>query len=363
MSNLSKEIYTNEAALLTNLFDAFEINEDNELDNEEFYNLVSFVFIVHEYNLHQNEVESEEHLISSMNSYHDKDAKEKTEELMVFFPNKPSISLDDFLNTLLINPIPYDWEKLTFFKELCIECYSKPKNFNYIAIKYNERFKTTIPLLKTIPIISPIPNIPLESYNNNPPIIINSQETAYDVIEGDVNLINYLKEDKNNCAFYFNSNFYLSNKEQIQKMMDFNEPDNEVVYKCNQASGSIAQNNVDTTKVFFRLRKIGLPLDYLPLGMLQTLIQLPNQYFIIEKTNDSLDSVVSNNVLYHEAEWVSASHCQEGQGGKIYIIKILNPQIQEQEQKGGKKVKRGKTKREKKEKKKVRKTRKSKKKI
>jgi hypothetical protein len=26
MSNLSKEIYTNEAALLTNLFDAFEIN-------------------------------------------------------------------------------------------------------------------------------------------------------------------------------------------------------------------------------------------------------------------------------------------------------------------------------------------------
>ena len=308
MSNLSKEIYTNEGALLTNLFDAFEINEDNALDKTEFYNLVSFVFIVHEYNLHENEVESEEQLIVSMNSYHDKEAKEKSEELAVFFPNKPSISLDDFLNTLLINPIPYDWEKLTFFKELCIECYSKPDNFNYVANKYNQRFNTTIPKLRTITLPS-IPSIPLELYNN---------------------------------------------KEQIKKMMEYNEPDNEVVYKCNQASGSLRPENVDTTKVFFRLRKIGLPLDYLPLGMMQTLIESPNQYFIIETTNDKLDTVVSNNVLFHSQEWIGASHCQEGQGGKICIIKILNPEFQQ----GGRKKRNT---RKSRKTRKTRKTRKSKK--
>ena len=263
-----------------------------------------------------------------MNSYHDKEAKEKSEELAVFFPNKPSISLDDFLNTLLINPIPYDWEKLTFFKELCIECYSKPDNFNYVANKYNQRFNTTIPKLRTITLPS-IPSIPLELYNNNPPIKITPQETGFDLIEGEINLIDYIKENNKNCTFYYGNNWYLSNKEQIKKMMEYNEPDNEVVYKCNQASGSLRPENVDTTKVFFRLRKIGLPLDYLPLGMMQTLIESPNQYFIIETTNDKLDTVVSNNVLFHSQEWIGASHCQEGQGGKICIIKILNPEFQQ----------------------------------
>ena len=48
MSDLSKEIYSNEAALLSNLYDAFSTKEENQLDIEEFRNLVSFVFIINE---------------------------------------------------------------------------------------------------------------------------------------------------------------------------------------------------------------------------------------------------------------------------------------------------------------------------
>ena len=47
----------------------------------------------------------------------------------------------------------------------------------------------------------------------------------------------------------------------------------------------------------------------------------------MEETERTLPSVVSQNVLLQQGSWVSASHCQEGQGGKVYkIFKVASKQ-------------------------------------
>jgi hypothetical protein len=336
MSNLTNEINTDITALLTNLFDAFDINNDNQLDLTEFRNLVSFIFITHETSLHANEIQSDEQLNTLMNSYHDSLSTEKTKELSIFFPSKQTLSLDDFLNTLMINPIPNNWEKLAFFKELCIECYTNQQIFDHIANKFNQVLHTAIPVSneqQNVPSNTTSSNVTLETYNNNPPINLSISELAMDFIEGEKNIIDFIKEDKNNCAFYYSQNWYLSNKDQIKEMMDISKPDNQVVYRCKSDSGLIGPDNVDETKMYFRLRNIGLPLDFVPIEYMNAFINSTNPYFIIEVTNDKLITVVSNNVLKHRADWTGAAHCQEDQGGKIYILKILNPVIQQ----GGKK--------------------------
>jgi hypothetical protein len=330
------------------LYDAFSTKGEDQLDIEEFRNLVSFIFIINESAIHEFEIQSDQHLTDLMNNYHETLAKEKTELLSAYFPNKPILTLDDFLNTLMTNPIPNNWENLTYFKELCIDSYSNPKIFNYIAKKFNQVLNTTIPLLPEppTPSLNPtntyissipfIPSTPLELYNNNPPITIQATQMAYDVIEGDVNILDFIKEDKNNCAFYFSNNWYLFYKDQLEPMIDISKPGNEVVFKCNQVTGVIGPENVDKTKAYLRLRKLGLPLDdFVPLGIIKSIIEIDKQYFIIEKTNEKLDSVAGANIAIHQDDWLGAAHCQEGQGGTVSIIKILDPEIQQ----GGRKIK------------------------
>jgi len=352
MSELFTEINTSVTALLTNLFDAFDINNDNKLDLNEFQNLVSFIFIVHETSININEIQNDDQLNQLISSYHDQLSANKTKELSIFFPNKDQLDLDDFLNTLTINPLPNNWEKLAYFKELCIQCYGNKEIFNHIASKFNTVLNTAIPLddntQNTLPnqaisnqAISNQATIPssanlnsIETYNNNPPITITNQEEGFDIIEGEVNIKNYMKEDPGNIALYYSDHWYLTNKNIIQNMIDTTKPDNQIVYKCNTASGYLGDNNdrvnnVDKTKKYFRLRNIGL-YDYMPYDYIEYLINnTTNKYYIVEATNETLPSVVSDNVINHQGSWVSASHCQDGQSGKVYILKILKPNFQE----------------------------------
>jgi hypothetical protein len=38
------------------------------------------------------------------------------------------------------------------------------------------------------------------------------------------------------------------------------------------------------------------------------------------ETDNILKTVISDNVLYHQGSYVGASHCQSGQGGKVYDL-------------------------------------------
>ena len=46
-----------------------------------------------------------------------------------------------------------------------------------------------------------------------------------------------------------------------------------------------------------------------------------HQIYNMAETDKVLVSVVSDNVLNHQGSHVSASHCQAGQGGRVYDLK------------------------------------------
>ena len=155
--------------------------------------------------------------------------------------------------------------------------------------------------------------------HNNPPLSVTS--TAYDMIEGDVKIASYLLSNISNIAIYANDRWFLSNKNNIQQLIDSGDG---VVYKCNDASGYLSQSNVDLSNKYFRLRSIGIFLDFVPLNYMYAILGSNHQYFSLELTKIILPSVVSYNVYEHGASWMSRAHCQEGQGGHVYNMRQTN---------------------------------------
>ena len=142
---------------------------------------------------------------------------------------------------------------------------------------------------------------------------------AYDVIGlEDVKIKTYLSSDFNNIAIWANNRWFLSNKTMIRQLVDTKDS---IVFKCNSASGLIPKANVNVSKEYFRLKSIGIYLDYVPMSYINFVLQSWDQYYMLEPTLEILPSVVSYNIYKNGGMWTSGSHCQEGQGGKVYIMR------------------------------------------
>jgi hypothetical protein len=73
------------------------------------------------------------------------------------------------------------------------------------------------------------------------------------------------------------------------------------------------------------LKQLGLHADYTMLRYIYGILNTKSKYFIVEETDRFLPSVASHAVLFmDDPDYASSSHCQDGQGGKVNIIKILN---------------------------------------
>jgi hypothetical protein len=233
--------------------------------------------------------------------------------------------------------------------------------------------------------VSPNSSPPNSSPPNSSPIIqspnlsptfkhIPHIQSAIDILEGEVEMNNFLKENKNSIAFFIYNKYYLIDKADLLKMIssnnEINRINNSIVYECLVAgthdNPMMNQENMVLDKPLIKLASIGFPINccYIPIQYIKKVVNntsriVKDRIYEVIETTDTVNSVVSYQV-YHNLidDWHGASHCQKGQGGKIYKLrkiknagKIISDTIKRgtiRRRKGGKSVKKSRQSRQKK---------------
>jgi hypothetical protein len=166
-----------------------------------------------------------------------------------------------------------------------------------------------------------------------------NNELGFDAIEGDVNIIEYINDDKNdNLAFKIGHGYYLTKKSQIMTMINRGQPGNSIFYACSCAiigdwttpdTWSLLDSAVNYNESFFNIQHIGLPIRYVRLNDIACVLGGTENYFLIEKHPDAkpFPSFASDNVLNHGLGSSSSSHCQDGQEDCVYDIKTFSPSV------------------------------------
>jgi len=200
------------------------------------------------------------------------------------------------------------------------------------------------------------PNIPEVSIDQFEPfeipdqeIVVNLQdageialprnEVGFEPIEGDVNIVDFVNENVNdNIVFKVGERYYLANKSRINSMIQIGEKDNSIFYGCtceivgdwtSPQTWALLQHTVIINPKYFNIQQLGLPVRYVPLSDIETILQGNLNYFSIERPDDYtyMASFASDNVLNHGIGSMSGLHCQGGQEDIIYTIKKFTPRI------------------------------------
>ena len=156
-------------------------------------------------------------------------------------------------------------------------------------------------------------------------ITINTNETAHDVILGDVVIKDYIEENPRHVAIKLGNKVFLADLDAIQRIKK-----DATRYECYVADTMRPENiNRKPEETLFNLKSIGIPAGYGYLMQIEKMLQPQNnsRFYALEKSDKSVASVVSKAVLEGHAEYVSASHCQEGQGGDVYNIRIAKGEM------------------------------------
>jgi hypothetical protein len=193
------------------------------------------------------------------------------------------------------------------------------------------------------PIVQNIP--PIEYHSSIIPledagiIPMKRSELGFDVIDGDVNIENYIKQNVNdNIAFKIHDSYYLSKKSQIVTMLNQGKPDNAIFYGCMCAivgdwttpeTWALLEPMVIYNEPYFNIQQLGLPVRYVKLYEIAALLGGDTNYFIIEKSENSkqVPSFASDAVLNHGIGSMSGLHCQGGQADIIYHLKKYQPEF------------------------------------
>jgi surface protein len=155
-----------------------------------------------------------------------------------------------------------------------------------------------------------------------------STEIGSDLInmERDINVLNFMNEDPKNIAFYFNNQIYLTNKDSLQ--YSITDPQNKgknIKYEC-LITGSMNPTNIVFNNPYFSMRAIG-SYGLVSLGQINEIIQNETIRYV-EMTTEPMKQLVSTASLQATGpnpNYVSASHCQEGQGENVYnLLNITN---------------------------------------
>ena len=161
-------------------------------------------------------------------------------------------------------------------------------------------------------------------------IQIPDNQMAFEVIDGEVPLLQHLTGNPDTIAFLFQQNYYIATRENIIRMTSFTTDganDNSIVYECIRA-GTLSPENILRENPLVKIASLGVATNgsYVSLRELLTVLtnDAENRMYEIVPSEGVVESVVSYQVL-HGASHVSSSHCQAGQGGRIYNLnKIRN---------------------------------------
>jgi hypothetical protein len=176
---------------------------------------------------------------------------------------------------------------------------------------YEGEWKNDLPYGNNEYISSINPSINQQSFKHIP-----NDVKLYDpIMMEEENLHEYLKT-KDSLVFIFGNNYFPLNKDTIRIQIE--NPSN-IVYECYK-SGTLKTSNINKKIKYLRLNSLGMPGDFIPLKSIENILSEYEQIFNMVETEKVLVTVVSDEVLNHQGSHVSASHCQVGQGGKVYDL-------------------------------------------
>lgn len=148
-------------------------------------------------------------------------------------------------------------------------------------------------------------------------------KTAFEPIEGEVEVGKFMNEDKSNLVFKLGESFYGINKAQIKLIY---ENDDEIVYCCKEIGTSIVprRENVDMDNPYFNMNKIGVisgivKRDYI----IKILGDTTNQLYELVRTEQKCVASTTGQMLGRNPMAVSADHCQARSDKVIYEIQII----------------------------------------
>lgn len=154
--------------------------------------------------------------------------------------------------------------------------------------------------------------------------------------EENINIQNYLQQDKKNLVFmYQGNNYFFTNRDVVQQQLK-----DALLYPCNQINTQttfVPEKIVETNIPLYDLKKIGFPYGY-PCDMSVLIVNPNHQIFYLVHLKKSFPSFVSRNVLQRKTDWVSGLHCQDGQTSNI--SKLVKAEPSSDQQIGGKSRKR-----------------------
>jgi hypothetical protein len=161
------------------------------------------------------------------------------------------------------------------------------------------------------------------------------KQIASDIIDGEVVMTDFLTENVNSVSFLFQNYYYLIDKGDLSKTIstgdETKDMNNSIVFEC-KITDTMRPENIVSDNPLMKLGSIGLPVNYsyIPTGYIEDVVQntskkVSDRMYEIVKTTDTVKSVISYQVLEGLTSMVSASHCQEGQGGSLFkLLKIKN---------------------------------------
>ena len=159
-------------------------------------------------------------------------------------------------------------------------------------------------------------------------------KTAFEPIEGDVNIGAFINDDKGNLVFKLGESFYGINKEQIRPIY---KNSGETVYCCKNVDTSIVprRENVDIDNPYFNLNKIGVISGIVKRNYITKILgDTTNKLYEIVKTEQKCVAITTGQMLGPNPNAVSADHCQAKSDKVIYEIQIIK-----EETRGGEKYK------------------------
>lgn len=145
---------------------------------------------------------------------------------------------------------------------------------------------------------------------------IDESTEGFDIFEtGTPTIIDYLSTDPDHIAIKYHNSWYLLDKNNIKKTLV-----NSLRFSC---GGDMSDNGnypiINYNEPLIACKNWGLPINFISYKQFNTFLTTRTRYFEIKETNTQIASCVGLEYLFRKNA-ASASHCQDGQGGRMYKL-------------------------------------------
>ena len=233
----------------------------------------------------------------------------------------------DAIDLLKQNQNNIDWVNL-----------AKNKNKKAIPLlmKFVKRMFVPDPPKISKKLVLPGPSIEMEesSFDMNDEIKHNRLRhmRGNDLIEMNETFVSkHILQDSNNIALVLNRDVILTNKEDIKTQILIRK---NLAYECifTMKDDKKVVDKIDENTMYCKLGNFGFPVNYSYINAkyVKQILTSKHQIYEFKETEKELESLISLSMHKPNRQEINdpelaygASHCQEGQGGKVFIMKQI----------------------------------------